>query len=79
TEIAREKFEEGYYIVHLLKDINLASSSSEARRLIKQGGIYLEEEQINDMGLDVTLEHFNDDETIMLRKGKKTYHQIVLK
>ncbi|MFP4660905.1 MAG: tyrosine--tRNA ligase [Halanaerobiales bacterium] len=77
TTIAREKFEEGYYIVHLLKDINLASSSSEARRLIKQGGIYLEEDQINDMGLDITLEHFNDD-TLMLRKGKKTYHQIVL-
>lgn len=80
TEINRQKFEEGYYIVHLLNDINLASSNGEARRLIKQGGIYIDDIQITDNGLDITLEHFkNDDNTLMLRKGKKTYHQIILK
>lgn len=79
TEIEKTKFEDGYYIIHLLKDVNLASSSSEARRLIKQGGIYIDDESINDIGLDITLEHFNDDNTLMLRKGKKTYHQIILK
>lgn len=80
TEIDRQKFEEGYYIVHLLNDINLTSSNGEARRLIKQGGLYIDDVQINDIGLDITLEHFkNDDNTLMLRKGKKTYHQIILK
>ncbi|MFW6281859.1 MAG: tyrosine--tRNA ligase, partial [bacterium] len=77
TEIDKAKFEEGYYIIHLLKDVGLTTSNSEGRRLVKQGGIYLNEEQINDTNLDITLEFF-EDEKLTIRKGKKTYHQIIL-
>ena len=77
TKIDRISFEEGYYIVQLLKDVGLASSNGEARRLINQGGVYINEQQIKDSDLDITLDYFDDD-SLMLRKGKKIYHQIVL-
>ncbi|MFW6306376.1 MAG: tyrosine--tRNA ligase [Bacillota bacterium] len=79
TEIDKSKFEKGYYIVHLLKDVGLTTSSGESRRLIKQGGVYINDETIDSLSLDITLDHFQEDNTLMIRKGKKTYHQIVLK
>lgn len=79
TEIEKAKFEKGYYIVRLLSDIGLVSSNSEARRLIKQGGIYINNESITDADLDITLDYFENDGTMLIRKGKKIYHQIILK
>ncbi|MEJ6951645.1 tyrosine--tRNA ligase [Natronospora cellulosivora (SeqCode)] len=78
SEIEKAKFEEGYYIIHLLKDVGLTSSNGEGRRLIKQGGIYLNEESMKDTNLDVSLDYFEDDK-LTIRKGKKTYHQVILK
>ncbi len=78
TEVERAKFEQGYYIVRLLKELGLASSNGEARRLIKQGGIYLNEQQLADSELDLTLDHFVDH-ALILRKGKKIYHRVILK
>lgn len=78
SEVDKSKFKEGYYIVHLLKDVGLASSSSEARRLINQGGIYINDKQIQTSNLDLTLDYFKNNK-LMLRKGKKSYHQIELK
>lgn len=79
TEIEKDKFVNGYFIVHLLKDIGLAVSNSEARRLIKQGGIYINDQVITDSELDITLDYFAEDNTILVRRGKKTYHLVVLK
>ncbi|MCG8515800.1 MAG: hypothetical protein MI740_16820, partial [Halanaerobiales bacterium] len=78
TEVERAKFEQGYYIVRLLKELGLASSNGEARRLIKQGGIYLNEQQLADSEFDLTPDHFVD-QALILRKGKKIYHRVVLK
>ncbi|HHU92399.1 MAG TPA: tyrosine--tRNA ligase [Halanaerobiaceae bacterium] len=78
SEIEKEKFAEGYYIVRLLKDVGLVSSNSEARRLIQQGGIYINNEVINDIDLDISLEHFDADNKLLIRRGKKNYHLIKL-
>ncbi len=75
TVIKREIFEEGVDILSLLSDIGLIPSRGEGRRLIQQGGIYLNEGVIDDIHYSVTLKDF-DKGRIMLRKGKKTYHQI---
>ncbi|NLM96690.1 MAG: tyrosine--tRNA ligase, partial [Halanaerobiaceae bacterium] len=66
TEIEKAKFEKGYYIVRLLSDIGLVSSNSEARRLIKQGGIYINNESITDADLDITLDYFENDGTMLI-------------
>lgn len=79
TELGEGQFTEGYFVVRLLKDIGLVSSNSEARRLIKQGGIYLNNEVLEDAELDITLEHFDEENKLLFRRGKKTYHLVKLK
>ncbi|NLJ73604.1 MAG: tyrosine--tRNA ligase [Firmicutes bacterium] len=77
TEMKRSRFSEGMDIITLLTETELAGSRSEARRLIQQGGIYLEEERVGDVDKIVSEEAFDDNELI-IRKGKKVYHRVIL-
>lgn len=77
TEISADEFEEGYWIVHLLKEVGLTSSNSEGKRLVKQGGAYINDEQVQSFKYNVTVDDFEDGK-LTLRKGKKTYHQVEL-
>lgn len=77
TEMKRSQFSEGMDIITLLTETELAGSRSEARRLIQQGGIYLEEERVGDVDKIVSEEAFDDNELI-IRKGKKVYHRVIL-
>lgn len=77
TTLPRAEFTEGVDILTLLTKVNLASSRSEGRRLVQQGGITLGEERVEEIDRVVTLDDFTDGELIV-RKGKKTYHRIVL-
>ncbi|WP_352418123.1 tyrosine--tRNA ligase [Proteiniborus sp.] len=77
TELEKSSFEEGIGILNLLTQVGLTKSNGEARRLITQGGIHVEDKQISDPSIVITLENFNDDRLI-IRKGKKVYHQIKL-
>lgn len=77
TELDKSSFEEGIGILNLLTQVGLTKSNGEARRLITQGGIHVEDKQISDPSIVITLENFNDDRLI-IRKGKKVYHQIIL-
>ncbi len=77
TEISRKNFSDGMEILELLERVELISSKSEGRRLIKQNGISMNEEKINDFNRLVTEKDF-EDEKLILKKGKKSYHQIRL-
>lgn len=77
TEIEKAKIEAGIDVLTLLMETGLIASKGEGRRLIQQGGLYLEEERIEDIGLLITTELFKNDK-IMFRKGKKFYHEIRL-
>lgn len=77
TEMETSKFDEGMDILTLLMEIGLTSSKGEGRRLIKQGGIYVEDERVNDFTLVIKTEDFKDGK-LMIRKGKKVYHQVRL-
>lgn len=77
TELEKLKFEEGMDILTLLMEAGLISSRGEGRRLIQQGGIYMENDRIDDFNLVVKVENFKDGK-LLLRKGKKVYHQIRL-
>lgn len=77
TEIESSKFEEGIDVLSLLMGIGLIKSKSEGRRLIEQGGLYMENETVNDLGLVITKNSFNDGK-LLFRKGKKIYHQVKL-
>lgn len=77
TEMKKEQFTNGMDIISLLSETGLITSKSEGRRLIQQGGIYVENERVNDIAFQVTLDKFTDNK-LMLRKGKKIYHLVKL-
>ncbi|MFL0196653.1 tyrosine--tRNA ligase [Clostridium sp. WILCCON 0269] len=68
----------GCSIVELLVNMHVVPSKSEARRLIKQNGLTVNGEKINDSNLIVTKAHFKDGEMI-IRRGKKNYNRIMIK
>lgn len=78
TQMDKSIFEEGIGIVNLLNDLGLVKSNSEARRLIKQNGISIDDEKVTSVDHVVNLEQFNDGK-ILVRKGKKTYHQVEIR
>jgi tyrosyl-tRNA synthetase len=75
TEIAALDLDEGISLPAILVDVGLTRSRGEARRLIEQGGVYVNDERISDVdhvidGGDIT------SEGILLRVGKKRYHRL---
>lgn len=69
---------DGYEVRKILTDIGICESNSEGKRLIKQGGVYLNDERVPEFYSAITLEDFTDGEA-MLQKGKKVHHKIILK
>ncbi|NLL48578.1 MAG: tyrosine--tRNA ligase, partial [Firmicutes bacterium] len=77
TTLPRTDFEPGMSILALLTETGLATSRSEGRRLVQQGGVALGDERVSDIDYQVTTKDFSSDELI-IRKGKKVYHRVVL-
>ena len=62
----------GSTILDVLTISNLASSKSEARRLVEQGGVKIDEEKITDPNYTV------DKEVVVIQKGKKAFKKVKL-
>ncbi|HQE05873.1 MAG: tyrosine--tRNA ligase [Tepidanaerobacteraceae bacterium] len=78
TQISREQIAEGMEILELLMLTGLTASKSEGRRLIKQGGIYVANSRVDDIDMKITAKDFDEDSSLLLRKGKKVYHMVKL-
>lgn len=78
TEISSEELAGGINIIDVLVKTGLAPSKGEGRRLIQQGGVYLEENPVTAFDFTVTRDLFKENELI-IKKGKKTYHKLVIK
>lgn len=78
SEIEKSVLDNGIDIIALLSKSGLISSNSDGRRLIQQGGVYLNDVQLTDSARVVTSEDVNNGK-IMIRKGKKIFHQVVVK
>ena len=75
TEVELSRLESGIAILEVLKETGLVPSSSEARRLISQGGISVNDIKVESIDFNVTADMLNDG-VLMIKKGKKTYHQV---
>jgi tyrosyl-tRNA synthetase len=75
TIIASSRLSQGIPAFELFAEVGLCSSRGEARRLINQGGGYINGERIQEFDERATLEHLERGE-ILLRAGKKKYHRI---
>ncbi|MGD2150490.1 MAG: tyrosine--tRNA ligase [Desulfobacterales bacterium] len=70
-----DRFEEGIPVFKLYHMVGLASSGSAARRLIEQGGAYVNGKRMESFDYLLTNSDIIDLE-ILLRAGKKRYHKI---
>lgn len=61
--------------IDLCAGMNLAKSKGEMRRLIQQGGFYVEQEQIKDTGAEARV----PGEGILVRLGKRKYYRLIPK
>ena len=79
TEYAAADFEgEGKGLASIMTDTGLASSNSDAFRIIEQGGVTVNDEKITDKKAMITADMFTDG-SILIRRGKKKYHKVVIK
>ena len=60
-------------ITHLAKLSGLVKSYSEAKSLIKSGGLYLNNQKITDVNREISTDDLLYNKYILLRKGKSNY------
>ncbi len=77
TEISSSSLASGLSLADLLCQTKLTASKGEAKRLIQQKGIYLNDLVAEDPMLLLN-ESFFPDKELILRKGKKIYHRVIL-
>ncbi len=77
-DIEMSKIESGLDILELFIESGLASSKGEVRRLIKQGGAYLNDDRVNDPNMSVDKSQLKDN-SLILRSGKKKYVKVNFK
>lgn len=78
TEVTEAELSGGMNIVDLLVKTGLAPSKGEGRRLIQQGGIYIGEKTVEATDLKVSKDLFTEG-GLIIKKGKKTWHKVVIK
>ena len=77
TEITADKLTDGQIgILNLMVSCKLASSNKEARRLVEQGGVFVNDEKVPAASFAVTEAMLR--EGVKIRKGKKVFHKAVL-
>lgn len=78
TDIETAVIETGVPAFKLFHMVGLVKSRSEARRLIEQGGAYVNGNRIDHVDFIVTNKDVND-KVVLLRSGKKRFHKIIIK
>ncbi|MBS7183476.1 MAG: tyrosine--tRNA ligase [Eubacterium sp.] len=76
TAYAKDELEKGIDILTILVDTKLAKSRSEARTLVNQNSVSINGEKVNAIDKKITTADYNEDGVILIKKGKKAFHQI---
>ncbi len=79
TVIGESAFTDGAVsAIDLLMVTGLAASRGEARRLIEQGGLSVDGEKVTGVSATIAKTAFEANGHIILKKGKKAYHKVIL-
>ncbi len=79
TELPAESLEgDGIGIVDLVVRVQLATSKSDARRLVQSGGVYVNNRRVSDPQARVTRDQAIGGRLFVLRKGQKQTHLVRL-
>ncbi len=76
TEITADDL--GKSILDIMLIAKLIPSKGEGRRLVQQGGVSIDGKKVDNFNLSITEDLFNQNELI-IKKGKKVFHKIILK
>jgi len=68
----------GKKILDVLFETKIIPSKSEGRRLVQQGGLYINNEKVESID-EYIKDDMIKDNSILIRKGKKEYHRLVIK
>ena len=77
SDITAAELAQGLPLFKLFHTVGLANSGGAARRLITQGGAYVNGQRVEAVDYTVTVDDA-DDGVIMLRSGKKKYHKLLV-
>ena len=78
TELTNDDFGGGSIdVLTLLMKCGLAASKGEARRLVQQGGVTVNDEKVSTIETTFGCEQFTGD-GVVIKKGKKVFHKAVL-
>ena len=72
----KDTLDTGVDIVSILVDTKLAPTRSEARRLVKQGGVTVNDVKVPSFDSVYGSKDFNESGAFMVKKGKKGFYQI---
>ena len=79
TEIEEADLTEGEVdLITLLQKSNLASTRSDGRRAIEQGGVSIDGEKVTDIKFMVVKENLEGD-GVVIKRGKKKFAKVILK
>jgi tyrosyl-tRNA synthetase len=78
SEVDSNIIGQGYSIADAFVEAGLVGSKSEVRRLVAQNGLSLNEKKITDFAYVLTDKDFIEGKAL-LQKGKKIFHQLVIK
>ncbi len=60
-------------VMDMIVECGIVASKSEARRLIQQGGLFIDDSKVNKIDFAITAEQLKNG--VKIRKGKKVYHK----
>ena len=72
-ELPRSRLDAGLSLVDALYESGLAPSKAEARRIVQQGGAYINNRQMTDLDAKLGAEHLAGESVVVVRSGKKKY------
>ena len=74
TELDRDTLRAGRPLVDVLVETGVFASKGEARRMVKSGGLYLNNQRVTDDTATLTEDSLCSASIAVIRKGKKNYH-----
>ena len=76
STMSKGKLDDGINVLDLFVESGLLTSKGEAKKLIKNGGAYLNNNKVTDMGLVVNADNLASETVMVLRSGKKKYNLV---
>ncbi|MGN1443488.1 MAG: tyrosine--tRNA ligase [Acutalibacteraceae bacterium] len=79
TELSQDDFTDGEVsVIDVMLKAGIIKSKGEGRRLVEQGGVSVDDEKIKDTTFALKVSDF-DKGHVILKKGKKVFHKVIIK